>query len=226
MRLRASGTSHEVRQQYMPMIWSQTIGRLRDEGKDAAQSIIDFMDSYYLTKDDFDSLLELGVGDIEESKIKIETSAKAAFTRAYNSQSHPMPFIKASTIGAPAAKSGGGKLKPDLEEAVDESEDDAGAGAAAEQPADDAEGELDLKKDKYISAPKKRKAPAKAAGAAKKGAGGAKGKGKGKGKKAADDDDDDVSDDDDAEDSERPSKAAKKSKGAAAGGKRGRVKKE
>ena len=225
MRLRASGTSHEVRQQYMPMIWSQTIGRLRDEGKDAAQSIIDFMDSYYLTKDDFDSLLELGVGDIEESKIKIEASAKAAFTRAYNSQSHPMPFIKASTIGAPAAKSGGGKLKPDLEEAVDESEDDAAAGAAAEAPADDAEGELDLKKDKYISAPKKRKAPAKSATAAKKGA--AKGKGKGKGKKAADDDDEvDSDDDDDAEDSERPSKAAKKGKGAAAGGKRGRAKKE
>ena len=220
MRLRASGTSHEVRQQYMPMIWSQTIGRLRDEGKDAAQSIIDFMDSYYLTKDDFDSLLELGVGEIEESKIKIETSAKAAFTRTYNLQSHPMPFIKASTIGAPSAKgSGGGKLKPDLEEAVDESEDDVATGAAAEQPADDAEGELDLKKDKYISAPKKRKAPAKSTAAAKKS------KGKGKGKKAADDDDNDDSDVDDAEDSERPSKAAKKGKAAAAGAKKGKSKK-
>ena len=233
MRLRASGDRHEVRQQYLPSLWTKTVGRLREEGKEAAQSIIDFMDSYYLTKDDYDSILELGVGPMDSENIKIETSAKAQFTRLYNSQSHPMPFVKASSVGGLSAKMGGAaKAKPDLEEALDDSEDEVGAADAApeEQPAEDEdEGELDLKKDKYISAPKKKKVTA-----AKDGAGKAKPKGKGKRKKdAVTDDGDDESDgtasavkledDDEDEGSERPKKAAKKSAGT--GAKKGRPKK-
>ena len=41
------------------------------------------MDSYFLTKDDFDAILELGVGPMDQEKVKIETQAKATFTRLY-----------------------------------------------------------------------------------------------------------------------------------------------
>ena len=43
--------------------------------------IIELMDSYYLTKDDFDAIMELGIGPMDQEKIKIESQAKATFTR-------------------------------------------------------------------------------------------------------------------------------------------------
>lgn len=81
MRLRCSGDRHEVRQQYVPMLWNQLIKRLEVEGKEAVPEIIELMDSYFLTKEDWDAILELGVGPMAQDKVKIETQAKATFTR-------------------------------------------------------------------------------------------------------------------------------------------------
>ena len=39
------------------------------------------MDSYYLTKDDFDGIMELGVGYMDQEKLKIDKQAKSTFTR-------------------------------------------------------------------------------------------------------------------------------------------------
>lgn len=154
------------------------------------------MDSYYLTKDDFDGILELGVGPRDMEKIKIESATKAAFTRTYNIQSHPMPFVKASNVLGMTKGGASKRDKPDLEEAVDESE--------AEElldPVDEEDDELDLKKDKYIKAPKKKPATA------------AKGKGK---RKKGEDEDDEV---DDSEDKPKPKKAAG---GGGRGGRKGK----
>lgn len=197
MRLRSSADRHEIRQQYLPALWNKTIASLQHEGKEVVPEVIDFMDSYYLTKDDFDAMLELGVGPNDMEKVKLESSTKAAFTRTYNSQSHPMPFVKASNVLGVAAKGGAKRDKPDLEEAVDESE----AEEVLEEAGDDEEDELDLKKDKYVKVPKK-KAPTSAA------AGSARGKGK---RKADEDEDDDESE-------EEP----KKKKAAASGGRGGK----
>jgi replication factor C subunit 1 len=81
MRLRSSGDRHEVRQQYIPVLWTELVQKLQKEGKDAVPAVIELMDSYYLTKDDFDAIMELGVGPMDQDKIKIETQAKATFTR-------------------------------------------------------------------------------------------------------------------------------------------------
>lgn len=182
MRLRTSGNRDEIRQQYMPLLWDKTIRRMMDEGKDSVEDIIDFMDSYYLTRDDFDSMLELGLGPMDQSNVKLETQTKSTFTRLYNSRSHPMPFMKASNVVAPAKK--GPKEKPDIEDALEESDEEE----VVEEVKDDDE-ELDLKKDKYVSQPKKKAAK----GAAK---------GKKTTKKAANDD---FIDDDE----EKPKKARK-----------------
>lgn len=132
------------------------------DGKDSVDEIIDVMDSYFLTKEDYDAMMELGLGDMAEEKVKIDTATKSAFTRLYNSRSHPLPFMRASNVKV--AKGGAAKEKPDLEEAIEEEEDDI----AVEQDEDDDDDEIDLKKDKYIKAPKKK--PAGKA-AAKKGKG-------------------------------------------------------
>ncbi|KAJ4307176.1 DNA replication factor C complex subunit Rfc1 [Collariella sp. IMI 366227] len=147
MRLRSSGDHTEIRQQYLPVLWHQLVKRLEVEGKEAVQDVIDLMDSYYLTREDFDSIKELGVGYQAEEKVKLDTQTKSAFTRMYNAASHPVPFMKASSVVAPKKL---GKEMPDLEEAIEE-EDENDVAEVAEV---DDEEDVDLSKDKYIRQPK------------------------------------------------------------------------
>ena len=81
MRLRVSADRHEIRQTYMPILYEKLIKKLQEEGKEAVPEIIELMDSYFLTKDDWDAILELGVGKADMENIKIESQAKATFTR-------------------------------------------------------------------------------------------------------------------------------------------------
>jgi replication factor C subunit 1 len=81
MRLRTAADRHEVRQLYVPMFWDRMPKRLSKVGKDSVPEVIDIMDSYYLTRDDFDGILELGIGKMDQSTIKIDSGTKAAFTR-------------------------------------------------------------------------------------------------------------------------------------------------
>lgn len=81
MRLRCSGDHNEVRQQYLPVLWTQLVQRLALEGKESVEDVIELMDSYFLTRDDFDSVMELGVGPQDQERVSIETQTKATFTR-------------------------------------------------------------------------------------------------------------------------------------------------
>ncbi|KAI9843859.1 MAG: hypothetical protein M1838_002431 [Thelocarpon superellum] len=162
MRLRASGDRHEVRQQYLPALWARLVNKLEVEGKEAVPEVIDIMDHYYLNKDDFDAIVELGVGPMDMERVKIPTQAKATFTRLYNQQSHPLSFMKASSVQAPRKAA---KDKPDLEEAIEESDEDEVIDAEKNANEGESEGEegedVDLSKDKYVKQPKKKRAPKK-----------------------------------------------------------------
>ncbi|KAL2040991.1 hypothetical protein N7G274_006449 [Stereocaulon virgatum] len=193
MRLRASGDRHEIRQQYLPLLWYRLVKELQEEGKEGIDDIIALMDSYYLTKEDWDAILELGVGPMDMEHSKIDTQAKSAFTRTYNQKSHPLPYMKASQVVAPTKKS---KERPDLEEALDES--DSGVSSGEDQAVLDDDKPLDLKKDKYVAAPKKKKA-------AVKNKAGAKGKGKGKVK-------DESEEEEESEEEVKPKKGKAKAK--------------
>ena len=81
MRLRVTADRHEIRQTYLPMLFEKLVMKLQEEGKEAVPEVIELMDAYYLTKDDWDAILELGVGEADMENVKIETQAKAAFTR-------------------------------------------------------------------------------------------------------------------------------------------------
>lgn len=192
MRLRSSGDRHEIRQQYMPLLWHKLIKKLEVEGKDGVQSTIDLMDSYFLTKDDWEAILELGVGSMHKDSIKLDPPIKSMFTRLYHQASHPMPFMKSTALGQPKANS---KSKPDLDEAIDESDDDE----VVEEIKEESEGEdaeTALTKDKYVAKPKKKSAASA-------------NKGKTKSKKKGEDEDEDEEAD------EMPKKTAK-GKGKAA----------
>lgn len=110
--------------------------------------------------------------------------------------------MKASNVVATKAAK---KEKPDLEEAMDASDD----GEAEEIKVDD--DATDLAKDKYVKQPKKKAAPKKAAAAKPQ-------KSKGK-KKKANDDDDDIEDESDEEVKPKP-----KGRGKAAAGAKGKKK--
>jgi replication factor C subunit 1 len=49
----------------------------------AVDDVIDFMDEYFLNKEDWDSMVELGVGSRRDEDIlkQISSATKAAFTR-------------------------------------------------------------------------------------------------------------------------------------------------
>lgn len=130
---------------------------MQEKGKEAVSPVIDLMDHYFLTKDDWDAIMELGIGPMNMENLSIDSQAKATFTRLYNSKSHPLPFMKASQIVAPTKSQ---KERPDLEEALEAS--DSGA-SDAEGPAVPANEDLDLKKDKYVKAAKPKTAKAGAA---------------------------------------------------------------
>ena len=152
MRLRASGDRHEIRQQYLPVLWTRLVKALELHGDrpHGIQDVIELMDSYFLTKDDWDAIFELGLGPQQSENVKLSTQTKSNFTRTYNAASHPLPFMKAGGNQVTAKA----KERPDLEEAIDGSdEEDTPIEAVAED-----EEKLDLKKDKYVQAPKKKKA--------------------------------------------------------------------
>ena len=83
MRLRSSADRHEIRQQYLPTLWYKTAQTLQRRGKEAVDLVIDLMDSYFLTKDDYDAIIELGVGPMNMERLELETQTKATFTRLY-----------------------------------------------------------------------------------------------------------------------------------------------
>lgn len=81
MRLKTSGDHNEIRQEYMPVLWNQLVNRLQKDGNDCVPEVIDLMDSYFLTREDFDAIKELGVGYMNEEGVSIDTKTKSAFTR-------------------------------------------------------------------------------------------------------------------------------------------------
>lgn len=119
MRLKVSGDKGEIRQSYIPALSHRLIQPLIEHGSDGVQDVIDEMDEYYLSKDEWDAIIEMGIGENSGEPLlkKIPAATKSAFTRKYNTTDHPIPFHKATEITLskkmPAAE------KPDLEEAFE-----------------------------------------------------------------------------------------------------------
>ncbi|KAG7446101.1 DNA replication factor C, large subunit [Guyanagaster necrorhizus] len=128
MRLKVSGDKSEIRQSYIPALFPHIVRPLVDEGLGAIDDVIDGMDEYSLSKEDWDTIVELGVDQNKDDLIlkKIPPAVKSSFTRKYNSQEHPMPFHKGQDVGKAPKKLAAGPV-PDLEDAfeLDDIVDDA-----------------------------------------------------------------------------------------------------
>lgn len=155
MRLSTSTDKLGLRLSYLPTLKDRMLLPLVKEGTAGVDEIIKFMDDYYLTKEDWDTVMEFMVGpDKTDVTIKkIPSSVKSAFTRKYNGMTHPVAIYKTgSSVGG-----GGAVSKPDFEDIVDADT----ASVAAEDENNEDDGAINLKKDKLIkqkARPTKRKA--------------------------------------------------------------------
>ncbi|KAG8815000.1 hypothetical protein FRC17_000901 [Serendipita sp. 399] len=122
MRMKVSGDKSEIRRYYVPALWPRMVQPFAEKGrevKETIQEVIDVMDEYYLNKDDWDTIVELGVGGNSEELWKsVPTATKTAFTKTYNSSDHPVAFHKGTDLGAPIKKIAAKDI-PDVEEAFD-----------------------------------------------------------------------------------------------------------
>lgn len=155
MRLKVSGDKHEIRQSYIPALFPHIVKPLMDVGASAVDEVIERMDEYYLNKESWDTIVELGVDthkDVDVLK-KITTATKSNFTKKYNAMEHPIPFHKAQDLGKVPKKLAGGPA-PDIEEAY---EADDIADEASDEESKNKDDSDDISKDSLIKAPKRKK---------------------------------------------------------------------
>uniref|UniRef100_A0A060T2G1 Replication factor C subunit 1 n=1 Tax=Blastobotrys adeninivorans TaxID=409370 RepID=A0A060T2G1_BLAAD len=171
-RLRVSGDKTEVRLQYLPLLTYRILNPLLEQGSGGVDEVIDTMDNYYLTKEDWDVIMELGVGPKSGEALAkgLPTAVKTAFTRKYNASDHPVPFMKSAQSLAVSKKVS--VDKPDFEDVIEQEPE-------PEDDKEEANDDDDISKDKYIKVAKPKAKRATKASAAK-GKAASKGKGKAK----------------------------------------------
>ena len=162
MRLVCSGSRHDLRQHYLPSMWSMLIQPMVERGAEGVDEVIQLMDDYYLGVEDREAILELGVepNNAEVALKHVPSAVKAGFTRKYNASSHPIAFHKSTDLAGGAKTKIAAAEVPDLEDVVEEEE-------VKEEEEDDKDEEDEVSKDKLVKKPKTSAASAKGKGKAK-----------------------------------------------------------
>lgn len=159
----------EFRLEYLSLFVEEFLKPLEKRGADGIQEVMELMDAYFITKEDWDFIMEFSKAS-EGRASKLPTAVKSAFTRAYNSSVHSVPFMKNidTKLSAGAAVKA---EKPDLEDVIEEDVEIPDEDENAQQNPDD-----DVTKNKYIKVSNaKGKTKAKASTATRRSAASQKG---------------------------------------------------
>ncbi|KAK7166394.1 hypothetical protein R3I93_006230 [Phoxinus phoxinus] len=164
MSLKTLSSKEAINLDYLPYLRSAILEPLQSHGSEGANQSVKLMDDYDIIKEDVDNMMEISTwGGQPDPYSKLDSKVKAAFTRAYNKESHLTPYslqvVKKIRKGA---------VDPELVGELDNESQ------AQEEEEDDG-----LTKDAMIK--QKKAKPAKDVKQEKPGASG-KGKGRGKGK--------------------------------------------
>lgn len=159
-RLRTSTDKMQLRLDYLAALQHKLTNPLLKLGEEGIGEVIDVLDHYYLTKEDWDSIVDFGVGPMKAEVVlkDISTKVKTAFTRKYNLSTHPIAIYKTGNSVA----TGGRKQTVDYEDVI---EDDTAKDEVEEEVEND---QIDAKKDKLIKEVKPKKKRTKATGPAAK----------------------------------------------------------
>ncbi|KAG7314017.1 hypothetical protein KOW79_022513 [Hemibagrus wyckioides] len=167
MSLKTLSSKEAVNLDYLPYLRSALLEPLRRHGTDGAAQSVKLMDDYDIIKEDFDSIMEISTwGEQPDPYSKLDSKVKAAFTRAYNKESHLTPYsLQVVKKGRRGAVDADQALDPDndLQGQEEEEEETVNMDAMIKQ-----------KKAKATKEVKQEKAEDSGKG---------KGKGKGKGRK-------------------------------------------
>ncbi|KAI0689101.1 DNA replication factor C large subunit [Cytidiella melzeri] len=149
MRLKTSADKLQLRQSYIPALFPFIVKPLMTTGVSAVDEVIDRMDEYFLNREDWDALVELGLDEFQEDVVlkKISTATKTAFTKKYNAKDHPIAFHKAVDLGRTAKKIAAAGPAPDLEEAFEVDEE------LPDEPDEKVDDEADVSRDSLIKRP-------------------------------------------------------------------------
>lgn len=162
-RMRTSTSKTELRMEYMPVFSEKLTSPLVDSGEEGIPDVVETMDYYYLSREDWDNIIDFGVGANKgaENLKKIPTKVKTAFTRKYNSAQHPVAIYKTgNSIGTGRAK----KESVDFEGVVeDDTAKDDEESEAVDPDAIDAKDKLIKEVKPKKKAASKKAAPKKAA---------------------------------------------------------------
>uniref|UniRef100_A0A672NQS2 Replication factor C subunit 1 n=1 Tax=Sinocyclocheilus grahami TaxID=75366 RepID=A0A672NQS2_SINGR len=166
MSLKTLSSKEAINLDYLPYLRSAVLEPLQSQGSEGANQSVQLMDDYDLIKEDVDNMMEISTwGGQPDPYSKLDSKVKAAFTRAYNKESHLTPYslqvVKKSRKGAVDPELIG---ELDGESQFPEEEEDNGVTADAMIKQKKAKPAKDVKQEKQ--------------GASGKG----KGRGKGKGK--------------------------------------------
>ncbi|KAG4302807.1 hypothetical protein PCK1_000967 [Pneumocystis canis] len=69
--LKTTGNCDQIRQFYIPLLFDLLLRRLETQGQNAIPNIIKLMDDYFLTKEDSEYILELGIGPNNANLLKM-----------------------------------------------------------------------------------------------------------------------------------------------------------
>lgn len=150
-----SGNKSNFRTEYIPTLKQVLLLPLLANGSESIDEVIERLDTYYLSKEDWDTVMTFLIGPHETSAQlkKIPTAVKSAFTRKYNGMKHPVSLFHTATA---VTSSGQTKAQADVEEAIEISDVDD----EEENKSEDEDLETSLKKDKLLSVSKAKKRPA------------------------------------------------------------------
>lgn len=134
-----------LRLNYLTAFKRRLLNPIVSDGANAIPTVIEMMDEYFMTKEDWDFIMELLVGNENTDALikKIPTAVKSSFTRQYNSMTHPVAIYRAATAVVGTQRT----AKPDYEDIVDADDD-----VPLPEDEEASDGNLDLKKDKLIKA--------------------------------------------------------------------------
>ncbi|RKP25306.1 replication factor RFC1 C terminal domain-containing protein, partial [Syncephalis pseudoplumigaleata] len=120
MRLRVACGKDEIRAAYVPLLSHALTRPLLTEGTDGVPAVIDMLDYYYLSREDWDVLVQLRMGreSGEQLMKQIPSNVKSAFTRQYNKGHHPTVVMAKALSKRDMGTDTGATMQPDLEEAI------------------------------------------------------------------------------------------------------------
>ncbi|NXG61709.1 RFC1 factor, partial [Hemiprocne comata] len=127
MSLRTRTCKRTVNMEYLSYLRDALVQPLKDFGADGVQEAVTFMDSYCLTKEDVENIMEISTWGGKPSPFsKLDPKVKAAFTRAYNREAHLTPYSlnSAKTWKRQSASAVTLELNEDLNEEDIQSDED------------------------------------------------------------------------------------------------------